>query len=181
MSGSDYSNESDYVYKVGEPCWIFVNSVNSPSGRWRGEIVEFNGRSCEANGYSSVVAKITDERCTENNSWFIGRSPTVNYSVMPRNAHTTAFIELLEKAEADALTAARRTRIREEAFKEALAVVGTRTTDDVQALLKASGKVTSVGYSHGFAEALRGLGAAYTRDFTEALRELDVVVKKLTA
>lgn len=127
MSGSDWLN-SKHEYKPSDPCWIIVDSVNSPTGRWRGEIVEFNLNPGPENGYINIIAKITDPRVDENRGWsYIGRSPTVNYRVMPRNPYIDSLFEWIDGVEAKTEAIKRRANTREEAFKEAVAAAAAAT------------------------------------------------------
>lgn len=121
MAGLDWLN-NNHQYKVGDPCWIIVNDVNRPTGRWKGIVTVGNDLGLLG---ASITAIITDERipaATIARSSYLNRSPTENYLVLPRNLYIDHFWNLLDKAEADVIAGAVRARTREEAFKEALAV-----------------------------------------------------------
>ena len=101
MSGSASSCDVS-VLQPGMPCIIDVNSVNSPTGLWWGEVIEIT----EHDRFVTVSAKITrgkfqlgafsipiysDERQ--------GQEPGINYHVYPETATTISLLARVERAQ----------------------------------------------------------------------------------
>ena len=124
MGASDWLNREEQVYNVGDPVWVIVDDVNSPTGRWRGEISVSEDRLCYDRMVPHFEVKLTDPRLEKEmhygRSW-LGQTPTVNYRVLPRTPYIDRAFELLSAAEEATRNTAYRARVREEAFKEAIA------------------------------------------------------------
>lgn len=125
---SEQANEPA-EFKIDDPVWVIVDSVNSPTGMWEGEI---SGVSYSPYNRPSYSAKLTDLRLKvrEDRSpmprQFYGKSPTVNYRVLPRNEHTTYLIHTIEKLEAELGKVEHVRQVREVALLDALARVTQR-------------------------------------------------------
>ena len=68
--------------------------------------------------------KLTDLRLEKETSFgrsWVGQTPAVNYRVLPRTPYIDKVFELLDRAEEATRSTAYRARVREEAFKEAIA------------------------------------------------------------
>lgn len=121
MAGSDWLN-SDHQYRVGDPCWILVDQVNSPTGCWRGEIVFVADDPKTLNGVR-LRAKITDLKIQDTiRRELFGREPSVNYRVMPSSSYIDALQEQIASLKTQEENLRRYYQIRETVFKEALAV-----------------------------------------------------------
>jgi hypothetical protein len=102
--------------------------------------VEFNERPGPDNGYISIVAKITDPRAekeTRYGSSYLGRSPTVNYSVLPRDPYIDKMFEWIERVEKEADAVRYRAAVREGAFKDAIAAAASaaKVSINVEAII----------------------------------------------
>lgn len=123
MGASDWVN-GDRVYELGEKVWVIVDDVNSPTGRWQGEVSVSEDRECYGKMVPYFEVKLTDPRLEKETNFgrsWVGQTPTVNYSVLPRTPYIDKVFELLSRAEETARNTAYRARVREEAFKEAIA------------------------------------------------------------
>lgn len=122
LGGSDCDYKNPRKYQPGELCWIIVSEPNYPAGRWKGEIKE-----CTSGDYSNIHAVITDPlvesvpRLSWDRESYLGRSPTV-YRVMPRSVYTDELMENIRKLENEIARINNRSRIREGALLDAIAV-----------------------------------------------------------
>lgn len=117
------------IYAVGDPVWIEVNDVNSPTGWWHGEVTEIYIQFDRP----YYRAKITDTRLKgqEEHSSSMGftyydRAPNVNYTLYPRNKHTDDLIRRIQHLEVEARKDRSRAALREDTLLEALTRVTAR-------------------------------------------------------
>lgn len=78
-------------FKIGDPCFIGVDEVNTPCGIWEGEVLSVDPKE----GYVSVRAKITDGRLPENVRAWLDKEPSVNYDVYPADKGTANLVRII--------------------------------------------------------------------------------------
>ncbi len=94
MGGQAYT-----AMKVGDPCWVVVDSANTPTGRFKAvvEAVERHARpmgDCERVWFS-VTARIKDTRAEDRD----GGTPTTNYAVYPATSDFTNLLDRIDDLE----------------------------------------------------------------------------------
>ncbi|MFC1723532.1 hypothetical protein ACFL0V_05315 [Nanoarchaeota archaeon] len=135
MSGQTYSK-----MKTDDPCWVIVNDVNSPTGYWRGKVVQVEPQE----GWSKVRAVITDPRQNPQHpnfigttgSRFYGQEPNANYSVIPSNQEFDGLVRTITHLEATLSNERTTARVREDTLKDAIAYATRLSGDDLKAVLE---------------------------------------------
>lgn len=124
MGASDWLGREEQVYELGDKVWVIVDDVNSPTGEWQGEVSVSEDRECYGKMRPYFEVKLTDPRLEKEMHYgrtWLGQTPTVNYNVMPRTPYIDKMFELLNRAKEATRSTAYLARVREEAFKEAIA------------------------------------------------------------
>ena len=115
-------------FAVGDPVWVHVDDVNSPTGWWQAEVTSIEYK----HGYPWYAVKLTDLRLQareehEGPKWmgrkFYERSPSVNYHVFPRNKHTDDLVRTIESLETTKKSERHAHEIREQTLIKALVEV----------------------------------------------------------
>lgn len=139
MSDSDKTRTmflgEDYVFTVGEKCFIVVDDVNSPTGTWEGEVTEVSEPG-EYTRTRTVKAKITDPRVKtfsrggSSYGWYFERAPTVNYRVYPFNTFTVYLFDRIERLEGQLEATRNAAALREEGMKRAIVALATGQAEE---------------------------------------------------
>lgn len=137
MPGITYSD-----LKPEDLCWVIVDGVNSPTGYWRGEVVEVTPKD----GWNLVRAIITDPRqdpqspeSTGRRDSYFGREPYLNYSVIPSNQEFDGLVKTITSLEATLDQERVTARTRESALRGALAYAARLGEKELKTLLERKG------------------------------------------
>jgi len=131
MAGQSYSE-----MKQGDRCWLIVDSVNRPTGIWKGEVLTVKERDGGWEGpWFEVTAKITDGRVKDHpelvTRGFFGHHPGGHYRVVPSNKEFDWLVKRIAVLEAKLQQMGSSAADREELLLTALERVtrGTLTVD----------------------------------------------------
>jgi len=115
MSG--YDHLKTHSYQPGEKCWLLVDKVNRPTGRWQGEIISASN--------NLIKAKITDQNILNTKlNHFFDKEPHQNYKVIPSNPYTDYLLDVIESLKITNEDAKITWEIREKALMDAFAAIG---------------------------------------------------------
>lgn len=110
MSGTAYTR-----LKQGDPCWIVVDRVNHPTGRWRGTVLVVEERRASGSDtpWYQVTAKIVDHPTWHD-------PPNLHYDVYPVTADFTQLLDLIDSLREASKVAQTRAEARESALLDAM-------------------------------------------------------------